>query len=508
MTVPDMSEPTNVHLGRHPTMTEPTAGPPTLGPLLVARRTALGWSQLGLAERLCAAAGLPTITRHEVSRWERERRVPGDFWLGWLAAVLDIPAGELAAAAAASRATGHGPGLDRELADLRRAVRRFRQAALRWLADPRVAPAPTSAAPPAGPTAVGPPRAGAAYDSAADAGVARPPSADAGLAALRRLDDLVGGVDLFRLGQERLGPLIGPPSRRGPEPERPAGSGVTRPVEPTEAAAAPGPELRIAAEAVQLTGWLAADAGDPVAALEAYRRALGMATAARDRALAAYVISCASHLLAGLGDAESALGLARIGRAGLDPAAPAGLRALLLHRLAFAAALGNRRELAGAALAAAVRAGAERAPDREPGWLYWLDTAELAAMTGRCLAAAGRPRRAEPLLAAAVRHSTGPRGRAVYGVWWARAWLQLGDLERACAAADAALLATIRAGSARAVTELAQLRARLAVHRAEPRVRRHLDATRTVGAWLPRPARPAAAGPRPRGGRGTDSVMG
>ncbi|WFF00603.1 helix-turn-helix domain-containing protein [Micromonospora sp. WMMD964] len=88
-----------------------------LGPLLVSCRLARGWSQQRAAAELCAAAGVPTLSRHEVSRWERQRRVPGGFWLGWLAVVLDVPLVVLAEAAAvtrravptrATRATGPG----------------------------------------------------------------------------------------------------------------------------------------------------------------------------------------------------------------------------------------------------------------------------------------------------------------------------------------------------------------------------------------------------------------
>ncbi|MGV9214836.1 helix-turn-helix domain-containing protein [Micromonospora sp. RB23] len=77
-----------------------------LGPLLVRHRLARGWSQQRAATELCAAAGVPTLSRHEVSRWERQRRVPGAFWLGWLAVVLDVPPVVLAEAAARTRRTG------------------------------------------------------------------------------------------------------------------------------------------------------------------------------------------------------------------------------------------------------------------------------------------------------------------------------------------------------------------------------------------------------------------
>ncbi|NEC11420.1 helix-turn-helix transcriptional regulator [Streptomyces sp. SID8014] len=47
-------------------------------------------SQRALALRLCATAGITTLTRHEVSRWERGGRIP-DAWLPSLAQVLGVP---------------------------------------------------------------------------------------------------------------------------------------------------------------------------------------------------------------------------------------------------------------------------------------------------------------------------------------------------------------------------------------------------------------------------------
>ncbi|MCW3845225.1 helix-turn-helix transcriptional regulator, partial [Micromonospora yasonensis] len=81
----------------------PLPDPRPLGPLLAELRRTRGWSQQRLAAALCAASGVPTLTRHEVSRWERQRRLPGDVWLGWLAVVLGVPGGLLAGAAAHSR---------------------------------------------------------------------------------------------------------------------------------------------------------------------------------------------------------------------------------------------------------------------------------------------------------------------------------------------------------------------------------------------------------------------
>lgn len=76
----------------------------SLGPLLTRARRALGRSQHDLAVQLCEASGLDTISRHEISRWEREERIPTRFWRPWLAAALGLPVGDIEAASAETRA--------------------------------------------------------------------------------------------------------------------------------------------------------------------------------------------------------------------------------------------------------------------------------------------------------------------------------------------------------------------------------------------------------------------
>ncbi|MDO3704599.1 transcriptional regulator [Micromonospora sp. C28SCA-DRY-2] len=446
-------------------MTPFPPGPRLLGPLLAQLRLARGWSQPRLAAELCAAAGVPTLSRHEVSRWERHLRVPGDFWLGWLAVVLAAPVEPLRSAAARSRALGTPPAVRGAGARSRAALLALAQ---RWLTDPRAA---LLVAAPPGPVEPDPPD----RDR-------RPPD------ELRRLDDLCGGADLAGLAAGRL--------RRAVR----ALSGTTP--------AARRRLLPVLAESAQLAGWLAADAGDPAGGLDAYRLALRAATAAGDVPLAGHVLGSASHLLAGVGDPAGALVLARTGYAGVRRHATPGLRALLLHRVALAAALDGRAAAARQALDGARRAGDEPPePGREPSWLYWLDGAELAAMTGRTLVALGRPGPAEAPLAA-VRRRGHPRGAAIYGGWLARGYLQLGEVERACAVAGEALLDAVRAGSPRALGQLSELRRRLAGHRHEPAVRRYAALVAAARPYLPRapaapPTRPRSAAPPARGTPGT-----
>ncbi|WP_246018859.1 helix-turn-helix transcriptional regulator [Saccharothrix australiensis] len=80
---------------------------PLPGPIsetLAELRRSRGLTQDDLAERLHAASGNTSVTREEVSRWERGKRIPGPYWRGWLGQVLDTPQHELERAAAIERA--------------------------------------------------------------------------------------------------------------------------------------------------------------------------------------------------------------------------------------------------------------------------------------------------------------------------------------------------------------------------------------------------------------------
>ena len=62
-----------------------------LGDLIAARRRELGHSQREFADLVCAVSGRPTITRGEISRYERETRIPNAAGLLWLATALRLP---------------------------------------------------------------------------------------------------------------------------------------------------------------------------------------------------------------------------------------------------------------------------------------------------------------------------------------------------------------------------------------------------------------------------------
>ncbi|WP_345513881.1 helix-turn-helix domain-containing protein, partial [Phytohabitans houttuyneae] len=156
----------------------PSTAPASLGALLAALRLGRGWSQLRVAEQLTAAAGVHTVSRHEVSRWERGERVPGDFWLSWLAVVLDVPGGELALAAEAAR-RGRRSTLPPAPVDGQDDLLRLAHA---WLADPAGSLGRATARPAATPAAkgAGPERPGAARGSGGRAAHAAAPRDRAG----------------------------------------------------------------------------------------------------------------------------------------------------------------------------------------------------------------------------------------------------------------------------------------------------------------------------------------
>jgi transcriptional regulator with XRE-family HTH domain len=62
-----------------------------VGCLIRDLRLSKGWSQGRLADELCRVSRHATVTREEISRWERGKRQPGPFWLRHLATALQVP---------------------------------------------------------------------------------------------------------------------------------------------------------------------------------------------------------------------------------------------------------------------------------------------------------------------------------------------------------------------------------------------------------------------------------
>ncbi|GIJ68665.1 helix-turn-helix transcriptional regulator [Virgisporangium ochraceum] len=389
------------------TSSQRSAAGESLGARLAQLRVARGRTQLRLAELLCAASGSATVTRHEVSRWEREQRVPSAYWLRWLAVVLEVPLAELELAAAFARGV--------------RAAGR------------RAAPAGLSVE-----ASVEPPVPSVGADdwrywsrSAPPPGSGRPWTT----AELRRLDDLVGGADLSPLVDEALHAVVA--GVRG-DPG-PAGSSAV-------------------SELAQLAGWVNADGGNAPAARVAYRLGLRVARASGDAAVVGHLLGDVAQLTA---EPVRALALARAGVEEVAHCGSAAVRALALQRVAHAAARAGDADTCEGAVIGAERLFARRRPGDDPARLYWLTDDAVAALSGRCFAVLRRPGLAVPLLSDALAGIRGPRAVAVYTSWLAEAYLDAGVPERAAELAEEALVAAVRSGSVRAATRARALHARL-----------------------------------------------
>ncbi|TVT25684.1 helix-turn-helix domain-containing protein [Amycolatopsis acidiphila] len=74
-----------------------------IGRLIRSVRREHGLTQYGLAEALATVSENDSLSRDEVARWERGKRVPGPYWQQWLSAVLEISPDRLRSSARLAR---------------------------------------------------------------------------------------------------------------------------------------------------------------------------------------------------------------------------------------------------------------------------------------------------------------------------------------------------------------------------------------------------------------------
>ena|SRR5882724_13199178 len=77
--------------------------PDSISELIRSARHKHKLSQRELAEALAEASGRDTVTRCDISRWERGKRIPTGHWLHWLSQVLQVPLPSLRYAATIAR---------------------------------------------------------------------------------------------------------------------------------------------------------------------------------------------------------------------------------------------------------------------------------------------------------------------------------------------------------------------------------------------------------------------
>jgi transcriptional regulator with XRE-family HTH domain/tetratricopeptide (TPR) repeat protein len=358
------------------------------GAYLARLRRSAHRSQRQLAADLCALSGVQSVTRNEVSRWERGARVP-DTWLPFLAQTLRAPLTDLERAAAYARGDEHAtlPGPAATLAEL--------------------LPVGAPLAPLAGRT-----------------GRRIGPDTVTGLAGrvhgLRLADDVLTGGD-----------LIGPAFR-----ELRAAVRLYQEAAFTEDT---GRALLVqVGELGQIAGWIASDAGRHEDAEHAYTLGLSAARQAGDGPLVGNLAGSLAYQWSNTGREREAVDLARAALDEAGPDAPPKTRALYFDRIAWAHTQASEAQPAMRALGEAHEALAAINGDEAPTWAYWVSDDELDVMDARVFTELRRPLRAVPLLTEVLDRYDASHAREVtlYRSWLAVALADANEPEQAAAEAE------------------------------------------------------------------------
>lgn len=390
-----------------------------LGPMVRRLRQSRGWSQQRLADALNDASGVPTLTRGDVSRWERGRRTPRH-WLPFLAVVLAVPREELEAATVAGEEPAV-PAVPRTVADF---------------------------LPPGDPLAPLATRSGRQIGASTVADLA------ARVHGLRLADDVVYGRDL-------IGPAL-----------RELESAVTLYRQTTHTETVGRELLSVIGELAQIAGWVASDAGEHAEAERIYRLGLSAAQTAQDRTLAGQLLGSLAYQVANVGDAREAVRMAVAAASTAGPDAPPRARALFLDRVAWAHAKAGDAQPAMWALAEAHDALTSGHGADEPTYTYWVTTEELEVMDARVFTELRRPLRAVPLLSRVLERYDASHARelALYLSWLAVALADANEPEESAAVATR-MLSLRESGSERTADRARVVLARLEPFRDVPEVR-------------------------------------
>lgn len=283
-------------------------------------------------------------------------------------------------------------------------------------------------------------------------------------ARLRRLDDVLGGGDTYRLYTA----------------EYQATKALLR--EATYSEAAGRDLLSLLAEQAQQAGWAAFDGGREADAASLYEASRAAATEAGDSSLVGNSLAFLAYQRLG-GDRRAGVEIASRSTETIDGRTPAGVRALLHERRAWACAVADMPVETERSLTAAVEALDEARGEPQPDWVGWVDRTELDIMTGRCWAELRRPLRAVPVLEAALARydDSHARDKALYSSWLAQAYLTAGEADQAATVVDRALTLADGVASARPRARLEPVLAELAAprYRSLPAVADLLDRVRS-----------------------------
>ncbi|MFF2652943.1 helix-turn-helix domain-containing protein [Streptomyces sp. NPDC058045] len=229
--------------------------------------------------------------------------------------------------------------------------------------------------------------------------------------------------------------------------------------------------LALGSRYAEYVGWLVQETGDEQAALWWTRRAVDLAAAGGDQALAGYALVRRALITMYREDAEQTIALARRAQSG---ALPPRIRGLAAQREAQGHALAGDRTSCLHALdrARALLARHEEGSE-EPviGTMHVPDPVSMA--TGWCLVDLGRPAEAGEELdrQLALVGSDALRTQVRYGVRRALAYASAGEIDHACALTEPLLDGVAMVRSATVTIDLRRLARVLARHSDHPAVR-------------------------------------
>jgi hypothetical protein len=280
-------------------------------------------------------------------------------------------------------------------------------------------------------------------------------------ARLRRLDEVLGGGDTYRvyIGEYQATKALIRDGSYSEETRRAL--------------------LSVLAEQAQQAGWAAFDSGKAADATSLYQVSYEAAAEAGDTALEGNALAFLAYQTVN-SDRRSGVEIAARSCATAGPNAAPGVRALLYERLAWASAVAGLTDETARALGSAEEALSEVNGTPQPDWVAWVDHRELQIMAGRCWAELGRPLRAVPMLETSLAgyDDAHARDKSLYLSWLAGSYVTAGEIEQAAITTHRALDLCDGVASVRPLQRLAPVVHRLSNHRELPAVTEMLEHVR------------------------------
>lgn len=244
--------------------------------------------------------------------------------------------------------------------------------------------------------------------------------------------------------------------------------------------------IGLAGEYRQFAGWMGEDSGDLAAALAHYDRAAEAALETGDQNMLTSVLSLKSHLAWSRRDAGRAVGLAAAGQRDERRVSP-GVRALIVQQEARGHGLDGDGDAVDRLMdrTEALTATAAEHPEDEPPWIYFNSPERVLFQRGVAYVELGRHAAAADLFDAA-RARLPPGYRRDHGRYAANVAVAAaldGQLDRASAAAVAALGIVMETGSAHTIADLRRARRALDRWADDPAVAEFDAALMAEGAW-------------------------